>query len=108
VLVDGYLYGFNEAILTCLEFATGKMMWRDRSIGKGTVTFADGRLYIQGENNLVALAEATPTGYRQTGRFEIPDKGLPSWAHPVISDGRLYVRNQDILKVYDIRSVATP
>jgi hypothetical protein len=54
------------------------------------------------------LAEATPTGYRETGLFEIPDKGLPSWAHPVISGGRLYVRNQDILKVYDIKSPATP
>jgi hypothetical protein len=42
--------------------------------------------------------------YRETGRFEIPDKGAPSWAHPVISDGRLYVRNQDTLLVYDIKA----
>jgi outer membrane protein assembly factor BamB len=106
VLVDGYIYGFNDTILTCLEFATGKMMWRDRSVGKGSVTFADGHLYIQSENNLVGLAEATPQGYREKGRFEIPDKGLLSWAHPVVSDGRLYVRNQDILLVYDIRAAA--
>ena len=103
VLVDGYLYGYNDSILTCLEFATGKMMWRDRSVGKGSVTYADGRLYIQGENNIVGLAEATSTGYQERGRFQIPDKGKPSWAHPVISDGRLYVRNQDILQVYDIK-----
>jgi len=103
VLVDGYLYGFNDSILTCLEFATGRMLWRDRSVGKGSVTYADGRLYLQGENNTVGLAEATSTGYRETGRFEIPDKGWPSWAHPVISDGRLYVRNQDSLLVYDIK-----
>ena len=83
VLVDGYLYGFNDSILTCLEFATGKLMWRDRSVGKGSVTFADGSLYLQGENNVVGLAEATPSGYREKGRFRIPDKGLPSWAHPV-------------------------
>jgi len=102
VLVDGYLYGFNDSILTCLEFATGKMMWRDRSVGKGSVTFADGNLYIQSEDNVVGLAEATPSGYREKGRFSIPDKGYPSWAHPVISDGRLYVRNQDTLLVYDI------
>ena len=104
VLVDGYLYGYNDLILTCLEFTTGKMMWRDRSVGKGSVTYADGRLYLQSENNLVGLAEATPTGYVEKGRFEIPDKGLPSWAHPVISDGRLYVRNQDTLLVYDIKT----
>jgi outer membrane protein assembly factor BamB len=103
VLVDGYLYGFNDSILTCLEFATGKMLWRDRSIGKGSVTFADGNLYIQGEDNIVGLAEATPAGYREKGRFRIPDTGLPSWAHPVISDGRLYVRNQDTVLVYDIK-----
>ena len=102
VLVDGYLYGFNDSILICLEFATGKMMWRDRSVGKGTVTFADGHLYIQSENNVVGLAEATPSGYREKGRFSIPDKGYPSWAHPAISDGRLYVRNQDTLLAYDI------
>ena len=104
VLVDGYLYGFNDSILTCLDFATGKMMWRDRSVGKGSVTFADGHLYIQSENNVFGLAEATPSGYREKGRFRIPDKGLPSWAHPAISDGRLYIRNQDTLLVYDIKA----
>jgi outer membrane protein assembly factor BamB len=106
VLVDGYLYGFNDAILTCLDVATGKLMWRDRTAAKGSVTFADGHLYIQSENNVVGLAEATPSGYREKGRFTIPDKGLPSWAHPVVSDGRLYVRNQDTLLVYDIKARA--
>jgi outer membrane protein assembly factor BamB len=106
VLVDGYLYGYNDLILTCLEFATGKVMWRDRSVGKGSVSYADGHLYVQSENNLVGLAEATSAGYREKGRFEIPDKGQPSWAHPVISDGRLYVRNQDTLLVYDIKAQA--
>ncbi len=107
VLVDGYLYGFNDAILTCLEFATGNVMWRDRSVGKGSVTFADGKLYIQSETNVVGLADATSSGYQEKGRFDIPDKGLPSWAHPVVSDGRLYVRNQDTLLVYDIKTRAT-
>lgn len=65
---------------------------------------ARGHLYIQSENNLVGLAEATSAGYCEKGRFEIPDKGQPSWAHPVISDGRLYVRNQDTLLAYDIKS----
>ena len=106
VLLDGYLYGFSDAILTCLEFATGKMMWRDRSVGKGSVTYADGHLYVQSETNVVGLAEATSAGYREKGRFDIPDKGLPSWAHPVVSDGRLYVRNQDTLLVYDVKAAA--
>lgn len=104
VLVDGYLYGFNDLILTCLEFATGNVRWRDRSAGMGSVTYADGHLYIQSENNRVVLAEATPAGYKENGRFEIPEKGQMSWAHPAISDGRLYVRNQDTLLVYDIKA----
>jgi outer membrane protein assembly factor BamB len=104
VLINGYLYGFNNAILTCLEFATGKMMWRDRSVGKGAVSAADGRLYIVGEDNVVGLAEVTPEGYREKGRFTIRDQGLPSWAHPVVSSGRLYIRNQGTLASYDVRA----
>ena len=103
VLVNGYLYGFNNSILTCLEFATGKVMWRDRSVGKGSLTWADGLLYIQSENHLVGLAEATPAGYRERGRFPIADSWLPSCAHPVVSGGRLYIRNQGRLTAYDVR-----
>jgi len=104
VLVDGYLYGYSESILTCLEFATGKRMWRDRSVGKGSLSYADGNLYILSENNIVGLVEATPTAYREKGRFTIKDQGLPSWAHPVIAGGRLFIRNQGTLTAYDIRS----
>lgn len=102
VLVNGYLYGFNNSILTSLEFATGKMMWRDRSVGKGSLIYADGHLYILGEDNNVGLAEATPMGYREKGRFRIADQGWPTWAHPVVSGGRLYIRNQGTLASYDI------
>jgi outer membrane protein assembly factor BamB len=104
VLVDGYLYGFSNSILTCLEFGTGKKAWQDRSVGKGAVTFADGNLYLLSENNVVGLAEASPTGYREKGRFSIPDQGWPSWAHPVVSDGRLYLRNQGWLAAYDVKA----
>jgi outer membrane protein assembly factor BamB len=104
VLVNGYLYGFNSSILTCLEFATGKLMWRDRSVGKGSLTYADGQLYVLSENNVVGLVEATPAGYREKGRFQIPDQGLPSWAHPVVSGGNLYIRNQGTLTSYNVRA----
>jgi outer membrane protein assembly factor BamB len=104
VLVDGVLYGFNNAILTALDFASGKTLWRHRSVGKGSITHADGRLYVLSENNVVGLAEVTRAGYRETGRFPIADQGLPSWAHPVVSGGRLYIRNQSTLAAYDIRA----
>src|SRR5262249_135235 len=103
VLVNGYLYGFSNSILTCLEFGTGKMRWRHRSVGKGSVTYADGRLYILSEDNIVGLADANPTGYNEVGRFRIADQGLPSWAHPVVSGGKLYIRNQSTLAAYDVR-----
>jgi outer membrane protein assembly factor BamB len=104
VLVDGYLYGYHNAILTCMEFATGKTLWRDRAVGKGTLTYADGHLYLLSEDNTAGLAEATSSGYRETGRFRIADQGWPSWAHPVVCAGRFYIRNQGTLTCYDVRA----
>lgn len=104
VVVDGYLYGFNNSILTCLDFETGERMWRDRSVGKGSLAYADGHLYILSENNVVGLVEATPTGYTEKGRFEMSDQGFPSRAHPVVSDGTLYIRDQGTVAAYDIRA----
>ncbi len=104
VLVNGYIYGFSNSILTCIEFATGKKMWSDRSVGKGALTYADGMLFLMGENNLVGLAEATPSGYKEKGRFSIADQGKPSWAHPVVAGGKLYIRNQGELAVYDVKA----
>jgi outer membrane protein assembly factor BamB len=103
VLVNGFLYGFHQSILTCLEFATGKTMWRDRSVGKGTVLYADNHLYLLSEDNVVGLAEANPAAYKEKGRFRTVDQGFPSWAHPVVSGGRLYVRDQGTLAAYNIK-----
>ncbi len=104
ILVNGYLYGYSNAILTCMEFETGKVMWRNRSVGKGCLTYADGRLYLLGEGNTVGLAEANPTAYVERGRFQIADQGWPSWAHPVVCGGKLYIRNQGVLACYDIKA----
>jgi len=104
VLVNGYLFGFSNAILTCMEFETGKVMWKDRSVGKGCLTFADGNLYLLGEGNTVGLAIAAQYRYVEGGRFQIADQGQPSWAHPVVCGGRLYIRNQGMLACYDIKA----
>jgi outer membrane protein assembly factor BamB len=103
ILVNGYLYGFSTA-LTCIEFATGKRMWVNRSVGKGSLTYADGMLYLFSENNVVGLAEANPNAYVEKGRFTIPDKGIESWAHPVVIGGKLYIRNQGELTAYDVKA----
>lgn len=104
VLVNGYLYGYSNAILTCMEFNTGKVAWKDRSVGKGTVTYADGMLYLLGEKNVMGLADATPEGYHEKGRFTIEDSGFPSWSHPVICGGKLYIRNQTMLMCYNVKA----
>jgi outer membrane protein assembly factor BamB len=104
VLVNGYLYGFDESNLTCIEFKTGKVMWSDRSVGKGSVVYADGHLVCRSERGTVGLVEATPTGYVEKGRFEQTDRSRePSWPYPVVSNGRLLLRDQDTLICYDLK-----
>jgi outer membrane protein assembly factor BamB len=88
VLIDDHIYGFSSSILTALKFDTGAMAWRDRSIGKGSLAFADKRLYLYSEDGVVGLAEASPAGYREHGRFTLGQQsGLPTWSHPIISGG---------------------
>jgi outer membrane protein assembly factor BamB len=103
VLVGDHLYGFSNAILTAMKFQKGDVVWKDRSVGKGSVTYADGKLYLLGEDGVVGLAEATPEGYKEISRFTIPRGGFPTWTPLVISDGRMYLREQDNLYCYDIR-----
>jgi outer membrane protein assembly factor BamB len=103
ILVDDTLYGFSSAILTALDFETGRVLWRDRSVGKGSLVAADGRLYLFSENGVAALAEATRAGYRENGRFEIRTSGSPTWSHPVVANARLYLRDQDTLYCYDVK-----
>jgi outer membrane protein assembly factor BamB len=76
-------------------------------VGAGAVCFADGNLYIHGENGDVALVEASPDSYREKGRFtppEQPDRGRSkAWAYPMVADGRLYIRHMGSLWCYDVR-----
>ena len=104
VLVGEYLYGFSSSILTCMNFSTGKVAWKDRSVGKGQVAYADGKLYIFSEDGVVGLAEATPEAYRELSRFEIEHGDVRTWTQPVIANGKLYLRDQDTLSSYNIQS----
>ena len=104
VLVGDYLYGFSSSILTAMRFQTGQVAWRARSVGKGSVTYADGRLYLFGETGVVGLAEATPAAYKEISRFQIDAGAYPTWTPPVISDGKMYLREQDNLYCYDIKA----
>jgi outer membrane protein assembly factor BamB len=103
ILIGDYLYGFSSGILTAMRFDTGEVAWKDRSVGKGSLVYADGNLYAMSENGVVGLVEASPTGYREKGRFNIQQGSLPTWTHPVIAGGRLYLRDQDTIYAYDVR-----
>jgi outer membrane protein assembly factor BamB len=103
ILVGDYLYGFSSGILTAMKFDTGEVAWKDRSVGKGSLVYADGNLYALSENGVVGLIEATPTGYKEKGRFKIQQDSLPTWTHPVIAGGRLYLRDQNTIYAYDVR-----
>ena len=108
VKAGDYLYGTSAGALLCLEFKTGTGKWDDRSIGAASLCYADGRLYLHGENGEVALVEATPEAYREKGRFKPanpPDRGnSKAWAYPVIAGGRLYLRDMGALWCYDIKA----
>jgi outer membrane protein assembly factor BamB len=104
VLVGDYLYGFSSSILTCMKYQTGDVVWRDRSVGKGSLVYADGHLYCLSENGVVGLVEANSEGYKEKSRFEIPRGEFPTWSQPVVANGKLYLREQNNLYCYDVKS----
>jgi outer membrane protein assembly factor BamB len=103
VKVGDYLYSAAAGSLICMDFKSGKIAWQARGAGKGSLCVADGMLFILGENHEVALAEVSPEAYREKGRFKIAEHGRPAWAHPIVAGGRLYLRDQESLAVYDLR-----
>ncbi|HEV7891951.1 MAG TPA: PQQ-binding-like beta-propeller repeat protein [Pyrinomonadaceae bacterium] len=103
ILVGEHLYGFSGGILTAMRFDTGDVAWRDRSVGKGSLVFADGMFYALSEDGVVGLFEANPTSYVERGRFRIPQDSLPTWSHPIIAGGHLFLRDQDTIYAYDLR-----
>jgi outer membrane protein assembly factor BamB len=109
VLIDGDLYGTSQQGLVCADFKSGEVKWQDASIGQASLSFADGRLFLHGYNNEVALVEATPDGYREAGRFTLPDppehtrgRMEGAWAYPVVAGGRLVIRDKDTMWCYDV------
>lgn len=105
VELDGHIYGANENILTCLNAQNGSVTWQERlgGQGKGAITYADGHLYFRSENGPMFLIEANPSNFVQKAQFEQPQRSSrPSWARPVVADGKLFLRDQDILLCYDV------
>jgi outer membrane protein assembly factor BamB len=109
VRIGDYLYGHSgKGGWTCLEMKTGKVMWQKEGVGKGSVSYADGHLYCRSESGrrgTIALVAATPEGYQEKSRFDQPDLSTKNtWPHPVIANGKLLIRDQDVLLCYGIKA----
>ena len=112
VRVGDLLYGHSDRVgWFCFDFMKGgeESEWESKALDKGSVTYADGHLYCYGENKgTVVLAEATPDGWKEKGRFELPEKSKHPrrsgklWAHPVVTNGKLYLRDHELLFCYDV------
>jgi outer membrane protein assembly factor BamB len=112
ILVGDALYGANGGneggALVCLDFKTGNVLWNqreERRAPKGSIVFADGRLYYRTETGTILLIEPNPRQYVEKGRFEQPDRTRqPAWPHPVVANGKMYLRDQDTLLCYDVKA----
>jgi outer membrane protein assembly factor BamB len=108
VLVGDYIYGDSEdrGIPWCADLKTGEVKWKSRGSGKNSmsITAADGHLYMHYADGTMALVKASPEAFEEVGHFTVPGSGdRPSWAHPVVLDGKLYVREGDLICCYDVR-----
>jgi len=116
VLVDGYVYGqadgnHKSRHWACVEMTTGRTMYSVKGIQgrSGSLTYADGMLYLLGDRGTVALVPPSPDGFEIVSQFRLPRQGRgPTWAHPVVFGGRLYIRHGQYLYAYDVRKPPEP
>jgi outer membrane protein assembly factor BamB len=103
VIHQGHIYGNHDEGWACLDLKTGQRKWAERAVGKGSLCFADGMLYLFSENKgQAALATCSPEGLKLEGKIKVDGDG-PSWAHPVVAGGRLYLRYDRHLYCFDVK-----
>ena len=106
VAVGDHFYLLTNRNLACVEAKTGNTVWEDRSVGKGSLTYVDGVLILRSERDegAISMVEATPSGYKELGRFDQPDRSdKSSWSYPVVVDKKMYIRDQNVLLCYDLQ-----
>jgi outer membrane protein assembly factor BamB len=106
VLYQGHIYGFDNASLKCIVAETGEQKWVQRGYGKGSLIVADGLLYVLSDQGQLILAEATPAGFQEKGKIKVMEG--KTWVAPVLSHGRIYLRDEDEMIVLDVRTPAAP
>lgn len=113
VLLDGFVYGYSDGLgWICQNFRTGDLVWNEKNqLEKGCLTCADGKLYLLGEQSgEVVLIDASPSGWKEHGRFTLAPQTSQRkpkgkiWTHPVVANGKLYLRDQELLFCYDVRA----
>ena len=101
VLRDGYVYGLDQAILACVDVATGDLKWKGGRYGFGQLLLADGYLVVLTERGELALVRATPESHQEVAL--VPAIDGKTWNHPALVDGRLLVRNAREMAAFDLR-----
>lgn len=108
IIDKGFIYGNNGGGWACLDLKTGKKQWSEQAVGKGSLCFADGMLYLFSEHKGTAgLAACSTEGLQLEGEFNVEGSG-PSWAHPVVAGGRLYLRYDENLYCFDVKADGSP
>jgi outer membrane protein assembly factor BamB len=114
ILDGGTVYtgtGHNKGFPLALTMASGEVLWgpiRNEGRSSAAITYADGRIYFRYQDGRMILVEASPEGYKEHGSFQIPEVHRESWSHPVVADGKLFLREQDNLFVYDLKPPKPP
>ena len=110
ILVGDYVYAHSKNGWTCLDFKTGEPKWTEKKLGKGSIACADGMFYLLDEKSgQCVLIEASPESWNEKGRFKLDPQSTVRnrqggiWTHPVISNGRLYLRDQDLIHCYAVK-----
>ncbi len=112
VLVGDHLYGYSDkGGWTCQDFKTGQQVWAERkALGKGAITYADGKLYLIAEGDgQVVMIDASPKGWTEHGRFTLTPQTKNRnpkgkiWTHPVIANGKMYLRDQELIFCFDVK-----
>lgn len=93
VIVGGAIYGNDMNTLKCLDLRTGALRWQQRGLGRGGLMAADGKLIVLTERGELQIIQATPTGYTQLGRAQMPPGAY--WTQPVLANGRIYCRSHE-------------
>ena len=93
VMLDGYVYGFDEKQLVCLDLKSGRQKWSQGGLGKGSLMLSDGKLIVLSDKGKLVIANASPDGFKELSSAMILKAGTQCWTMPALCGGLIYARN---------------